>query len=158
MPRGPKGEKRPADVVGAAVMVGRIATGDVTEKFEGNSESSAATLERRGGRARAAKLSSQRRRAIAKQTQKSRRPCRNRRALPFPHTMQFGASIVWGVEPAVKVTRPESSPASATVEVYARARSPWYGSPVVGMICRPTIAMGNFVPTVSRNGRLFIVR
>ena len=32
MPRGPKGEKRPADVVGATVMVGRIATGDVTEK------------------------------------------------------------------------------------------------------------------------------
>jgi len=24
MPRGPKGEKRPADVIGAAVMVGRI--------------------------------------------------------------------------------------------------------------------------------------
>jgi hypothetical protein len=27
MPRGPKGEKLPADVIGAAVMVGRIATG-----------------------------------------------------------------------------------------------------------------------------------
>jgi hypothetical protein len=27
MPRGPKGEKRPADVIAAAVMVGRIATG-----------------------------------------------------------------------------------------------------------------------------------
>jgi hypothetical protein len=26
MPRGPKGEKRPADVIGAAIMVGRIAT------------------------------------------------------------------------------------------------------------------------------------
>jgi hypothetical protein len=26
MPRGPKGEKRPADVIGAAVMVARIAT------------------------------------------------------------------------------------------------------------------------------------
>src|SRR5262249_15400624 len=26
------------------------------------------------------------------------------------------------------------------------------------VICRPTIAMGNFVPTVSRNGRLVIVR
>lgn len=26
MPRGPKGEKRPADVIGAAVMVGKIAT------------------------------------------------------------------------------------------------------------------------------------
>jgi hypothetical protein len=25
--RGPKGEKRPADVIGAAVMIGKIATG-----------------------------------------------------------------------------------------------------------------------------------
>jgi hypothetical protein len=31
MPRGPKGEKRPADVFGAAVMVGRIATGEIEE-------------------------------------------------------------------------------------------------------------------------------
>jgi hypothetical protein len=29
MPRGPKGEKRPADVVGAAVMVAKIATGEL---------------------------------------------------------------------------------------------------------------------------------
>ena len=29
MPRGPKGEKRPADVIGAAVMVGSIATGEI---------------------------------------------------------------------------------------------------------------------------------
>lgn len=32
MPKGPKGEKRPADVIGAAIMVGRIATGEVSEK------------------------------------------------------------------------------------------------------------------------------
>src|ERR1700730_2294333 len=31
MPRGPKGEKRPADVIGAAVMVGRIATGELDD-------------------------------------------------------------------------------------------------------------------------------
>ena len=31
MPRGPRGEKRPADVVRAAVMVGRIATGEVED-------------------------------------------------------------------------------------------------------------------------------
>jgi hypothetical protein len=31
MPRGPKGEKRPADVIGAAVMVGRIATGEIDQ-------------------------------------------------------------------------------------------------------------------------------
>jgi hypothetical protein len=28
MPKGPKGEKRPADVIGAAVKVMKIATGD----------------------------------------------------------------------------------------------------------------------------------
>jgi hypothetical protein len=32
MPKGPKGEKRPADVVSNAVHVMRIATGDVTEE------------------------------------------------------------------------------------------------------------------------------
>ena len=32
MPRGPKGEKRPADVIGAAVMVGRIARGEIDER------------------------------------------------------------------------------------------------------------------------------
>jgi hypothetical protein len=31
MPRGPKGEKRPADVIGAAVMVGKIATGEIED-------------------------------------------------------------------------------------------------------------------------------
>ena len=31
MPRGPRGEKRPADVIGAAVMVGKLATGEITE-------------------------------------------------------------------------------------------------------------------------------
>jgi hypothetical protein len=31
MPRGPTREKRPADVIGAAVMVGRIATGEIDD-------------------------------------------------------------------------------------------------------------------------------
>jgi hypothetical protein len=31
MPRGPRGEKRPADVIGAAVMVGRIATDEMED-------------------------------------------------------------------------------------------------------------------------------
>ncbi len=31
MPKGPKGEKRPADVIGAAVKVMRIATGEIEE-------------------------------------------------------------------------------------------------------------------------------
>jgi hypothetical protein len=36
MPKGPKGEKRPADVIGAAVMVGRIAAGEVTDSKNKN--------------------------------------------------------------------------------------------------------------------------
>ena len=34
MPKGPKGEKRPADVVGAAVKVAKIATGEIEEDFD----------------------------------------------------------------------------------------------------------------------------
>ena len=33
MPRGPQGQKRPNDVVGAAVMVGRIATRQIEETY-----------------------------------------------------------------------------------------------------------------------------
>jgi hypothetical protein len=29
MPRGPKGEKRPADVIGAAIVIAMIATGEI---------------------------------------------------------------------------------------------------------------------------------
>jgi hypothetical protein len=32
--KGPKGEKRPADVIGAAVMLARIATGEIEDKPE----------------------------------------------------------------------------------------------------------------------------
>jgi hypothetical protein len=31
MPRGPRGEKRPAGVIGAAVMVAKIATGEIED-------------------------------------------------------------------------------------------------------------------------------
>ncbi len=31
MPRGPKGEKRPADAVGAAIKGAKIATGEIAE-------------------------------------------------------------------------------------------------------------------------------
>ena len=34
MPRGPKGERRPADVVGCAVTVAKIATGEIEEELE----------------------------------------------------------------------------------------------------------------------------
>ena len=34
MPKGPNGEKRPADAIGLAVMIGRIATGEVADRKE----------------------------------------------------------------------------------------------------------------------------
>lgn len=64
MPRGPKGQKRPADVVGNAVHVMRIATGETEEKVA--SKSAAAELGKKGGKARAAKLSKAERSEIAK--------------------------------------------------------------------------------------------
>jgi hypothetical protein len=51
MPRGLKGEKRPADVIGNAVHVMRIATGEIEETPE--PRSAAAELGSKGGKARA---------------------------------------------------------------------------------------------------------
>lgn len=67
MPKGPKGEKRPADVIGNAVHVMRIATGqieDVTPEKEGKAAARKGGL--RGGRARAKALTSQQRSEIAR--------------------------------------------------------------------------------------------
>jgi hypothetical protein len=75
MPRGPKGEKQPADVVGGAIMVGKITKRNIKEglaspELEKNPE--AVVLGRRGGRARAAALSKQKRSQIARKAAKSR--------------------------------------------------------------------------------------
>lgn len=67
MPRGPKGEKRPADAIGAAVMVGKIATGEVeNELTEDGKNKAAVALGRKGGAARAKKLSREQRAEIAR--------------------------------------------------------------------------------------------
>jgi hypothetical protein len=65
MPRGPRGEKRPADVIGNAVKVMRIATGEETEELD-SVRSAAAELGSRGGKARAVKMSPARRAEIAR--------------------------------------------------------------------------------------------
>ena len=53
MPRGPKGEKRPAGVIGDAVKVMRIATGEEPEDYGYQPEKNhaAAELGRKGGNA-----------------------------------------------------------------------------------------------------------
>ena len=67
MPKGPKGEKRPADVIGAAVKVMQIATGEIEETTTDDGKNKAAVeLGRKGGKARAEKLSKKRRSEIAK--------------------------------------------------------------------------------------------
>lgn len=71
MPRGPQGEKRPADVIGNAVKVMRIATGEEIEELN-STKSAAAELGSRGGKARAATLSKTRRSEIAKKAATAR--------------------------------------------------------------------------------------
>ncbi len=62
MPKGPKGQKRPGDVIGAAVKVMKIATGEIDdETTEDGKNKAAVELGRKGGAARAKKLSKKRR-------------------------------------------------------------------------------------------------
>lgn len=68
MPKGPNGEKRPADTIGAAVMVARIATGEIPD----NRKSGRVQSGKAGGAARASALSSEERSAIAKKAAKAR--------------------------------------------------------------------------------------
>lgn len=71
MPRGPKGEKRPADVIGNAVHIMRIATGEaedcVPDKTAIRSEAG-----QKGGKARARLVAPRRRTEIAKGAAKAR--------------------------------------------------------------------------------------
>ncbi|MCE2510146.1 MAG: RNA-binding protein [Alphaproteobacteria bacterium] len=67
MPKGPKGEKRPADVIGAAVKVAKIATGEIEDSVDENGKNKAAVaLGKKGGQARAKSLSKKKRAEIAK--------------------------------------------------------------------------------------------
>jgi hypothetical protein len=73
MPRGPKGEKRPADVIGAAVMIGKVASGEIDDLTTDDGKNAAAVaLGRLGGKARAQGMSAKRRKEIAKKAAKSR--------------------------------------------------------------------------------------
>lgn len=73
MPKGPNGEKRPADAVGLAVLIGRIATGDVNDAAPNDGKDPAAkALGAKGGRARASSMSPERRAEIAKKAAATR--------------------------------------------------------------------------------------
>ena len=74
MPKGPKGQKRPADVIDNAVKVMRIATGEEAEDFpaDDGKDKAAQSLGQRGGKARAQALSAKRRSEIARGAAKKR--------------------------------------------------------------------------------------
>ena len=74
MPKGPKGQKRPADVISNAVTVMRIATGEIEEsgQTEDGKNKAAVELGRKGGRARAESLSAKKRHDIAARAAKTR--------------------------------------------------------------------------------------
>jgi len=62
MPKGPRGERRPGDVIGAAIMVAKIATGEV-EESTGEDHRRKGGL--KGGAARAKALTAEQRSEIA---------------------------------------------------------------------------------------------
>lgn len=73
MPKGPKGQRRPADVIGGAVKVAKIATGEVEEDTEEDGKDKAAqALGRKGGKARAKKMTPEQRAEIARKAAEAR--------------------------------------------------------------------------------------
>ena len=74
MPIGPRGQKRPADVVGCAVLVAKIATGEVEEELQPEPKHTDAkrAAGKKGGKARAEALTPDQRSAIAAQSAAAR--------------------------------------------------------------------------------------
>ena len=73
MPKTPTGQKRPADVIGNAVMVMKIATGEIEEALtEDGKSKSAVELGRKGGLARAKSMKKTDRIKIEKKEAKAR--------------------------------------------------------------------------------------
>jgi hypothetical protein len=75
MPKGPKGQKRPTDVIGNAVHVMRIATGEIEENATTKDPAAVALGKRggaKGGKARAAAMTEDQRSAAAKKAAKAR--------------------------------------------------------------------------------------
>ena len=70
MPKGPQGQKRPADVIGCAIKVAKIATGEIAEEPDAKEYARKGGLI--GGQARADKLTPKQRTQIAKKAAKAR--------------------------------------------------------------------------------------
>ena len=73
MPRGLKGDKRAADAIDTAVMIAKIATGEIQDITTDDGKNAAAVaLGRMGGKARAESMSAKRRKEIASKAAKAR--------------------------------------------------------------------------------------
>ena len=73
MPKGPQGQKRPADVNARAVIIAKIATGEIEDVTREDGKNAAAVaLGRMGGKARAAGMSARKRKEIARKAAKTR--------------------------------------------------------------------------------------
>ena len=73
MPRGPRGERRPADVIGMSVHVMKIATGEEPDdRQDAPPPNPAAQLGKLGGAARAKALTAEKRAEIARKAAKKR--------------------------------------------------------------------------------------
>ena len=72
MPKGPKGEKRPADVIGNAVHIMRIATGEVDDSVSDPGKELASKGGLKGGKARAKALSPEELKRIAEKAARAR--------------------------------------------------------------------------------------
>jgi len=73
MPRGPNGEKRPADSIRNAIMIAKIAAGEIKDiTTEDGKNAAAVALGRMGGKARAAGMTAKKRSEIAKKAANTR--------------------------------------------------------------------------------------
>jgi hypothetical protein len=66
VPKGPRGEKRPGDVIGAAIMVAKIATGEVEDNATAADKAHHSRGGKKGGAARAKALTAAQRSEIAR--------------------------------------------------------------------------------------------
>jgi len=71
MPRGPQGQKRPADAIGCAVMVAKIATGELVEEEDQRSAGKIRSG-KAGAQARTKALTPEDRKAIARKAAMAR--------------------------------------------------------------------------------------
>jgi hypothetical protein len=73
MAKGPRGEKRPADVNKRAVMIAKIATGEIEDvTTEDGKNAAAVALGRMGGKARAKNMTAKKRSEIARKAAEKR--------------------------------------------------------------------------------------